>query len=205
MKIEGSYAMKAPRAQVFESLTDPETLAATLPGVRSLEVTGPDSYELLIDVGVGAVKGSYRGTFSIRDRKEPESLTLEGTARGGPGSASVTAQAALSENEGGGTVFAYEADARVTGALAGVGQRMIAAAAKRTTTQFLSALDEAILAPRAPSAEKAEPAAAVPETGRVFTAPGRRREAPDRFIQGVLVGFLLAIAGVLVGRFTARK
>ena len=204
MKIEGGYTFSAPRAAVWSALQDPRMLAATLPGVRRLEVVGPDRYSLDAMLGVGAVKGSFDGTFEIVDKDEPESCTLRGSARGAPGSVQTTARVHLHERDGG-TVLEYDADATVAGSIAGVGQRMLAAAAKRTASEFFGAVDRALSdgLPEAPAAEERAPTTA--ETGRVFTAPPRPAQDVRSFAAGVAAGFLLALAGVAVGRWSARR
>ena len=144
MKINGDHDFRASRAQVWDALNDPEILAATLPGARRLEPTGPDEYALSVDVGVGSVRGTYEGTFALSDKQERESCTVTATASGRPGSVTAVASMRLADN-GEGARMSYEADANVTGPLAGVGQRLMGAAARRTTEQFLSALDERIV------------------------------------------------------------
>ena len=94
-------------------------------------------------------------------------------------------------------VMAYEADAGVTGPLAGVGQRLMGAAARRTTEQFLRALDERIVAP---PAREEEPAG---------VSPNGRWGRPVRRVRVIglsaLAGAAVALLGVAVGRWSARR
>jgi uncharacterized protein len=197
MKIEGQYSFSKGREEVWKALQDPRTLAATLPGVRRLEVVGPDRYALLAHVGVGSVKGLFEGTFGVEEKKDFESCVLRGTARGASGSADVEAAVRLSDRDGGGTVLDYNANASVTGPIAGVGQRMIAAASRRMAIQFFGAVD----------GFDGAAASVVSEAG---TTPGQVFERPEiqpdsrSFYRGVIVGFALALAGVAVGRWSAR-
>jgi carbon monoxide dehydrogenase subunit G len=200
VKIHGEHAFKASRAQVWEALNDPAVLADTLPGARSLEPTGPDQYALTVDVGVGSVRGTYEGTFALSDKQERESCTVQANASGRPGAVSAVAQMRLSD-DGQGARMTYEADANVTGPLAGVGQRLMGAAARRTTEQFLSALDDRVLrgAPEPAAAAADRPAAAV-----VPAAPAQPTGAKV-IVASALGGFVLALVGVAVGRWTARR
>ena len=198
MKVSGEHDFRASRQQVWDALNDPEILAATLPGARRLEPTGPDEYALTIDVGVGSVRGTYEGTFSLSDKTEGESCTVTATASGRPGSVTAVASMRLTD-DGQGARMSYEADANVTGPLAGVGQRLMGAAARRTTEQFLSALDERIVS-GAPA-----PAAAAEEP-RYEVARAQPVAADAKVIVGsALAGFALALIGVAVGRWTARR
>ena len=202
MKVAGEHEFRATRAQVWDALQDPDVLAATLPGARRLVPTGPDAYELTIDVGVGSVKGTYEGTFALADKVERESCTVRASASGRPGSVTAEARMRLSGDDR--ARMAYEADANVTGPLAGVGQRLMGAAARRTTEQFLTALDERIVsgpavAPAAAAAQEREPGAAV-----VPAAPRGGTDAKV-VVASALGGFALALVGVAVGRWTARR
>jgi uncharacterized protein len=202
MRIEGSYRFAAPPERVWRALEDPETLAATLPGVRRLEVIGPDRYTIGVAVGVGAVRGSFDGTFAVVDKREPRACVLRGSVRGSAGSAEAQASVRLDGGQDGGTLLSYEGDATVTGPLAGVGQRMVAAAARQNAERFLTAVDRALTAP-----DGAEAAAGEPAPGRVFAGPA---PAPGPaglrwYVAGLLTGAAVALAGVAVGRWAGRR
>jgi uncharacterized protein len=207
MKVSGEYAFRASRTQVWEALNDPAVLAATVPGARSLEPSGRDRYALIVDVGVGAVRGTYEGTFALTDKQEGESCTVQANAGGRPGAVSAVAQMRLSDDADGARL-SYEADATVTGPLAGVGQRRVGAAARRTTEQFLAALDERIVGgvPAAAGERVASGAAAGASPG---AAVGPAAPAPQAgakvVVASALGGFALALIGVAVGRWTARR
>ena len=205
LKIQGRYEFRADRQSVWRALQDPELLAACLPGAKALEVVGADRYKVTADVGVGSVKGTYDGVFSVTDKRDLESCVLRGSARGGAGSIEVEALSRLADSDGGGTSLTYEADARVAGPIAGVGQRMIGAASKRMSNDFFGAIDGALTA--APVAPKAAAANGeqVPEIGRVYSRPSAPQSDTKTFMAGVGVGFALAIIGVIVGRRTARQ
>jgi uncharacterized protein len=205
MKITGEHAFASPRDRVWAALNDPQMLANALPGVKRLDVTGPDEYAITVTVGVGSVKGTYDGTFQLSEKQEPEACTVRANAAGGPGSVEAIAQMRMRDGDGGGALLSYEADANVTGPLAGVGQRLIGGAAKRTTKEFLEALDRQLQAPEpAPSAPPSEMAV---EERRSFapSKPTHRGADPKVIALSALAGGLLALAGVAVGRWTARR
>ena len=200
MKITGEHDFTATREDVWNGLHDPQVLAATMPGAHRLEPTGPNEYTITVSVGVGSVKGTYDGVFAVTDTADGEACTVRATASGRPGSVETVAQMQLSDGDGGAHMV-YEAEATVTGPLAGVGQRLMAAAARRTTEQFLSALDAHLVSP--PSAEPEAAAAAAPgvEVERARPAATDTRV----IVTSALAGFVLALIGVAVGRWTARR
>jgi uncharacterized protein len=221
MKITGEHALASPREQVWSALNDPQMLADALPGISRLDVTGPDEYAITVSVGVGSVKGSYDGTIRLTDKQEPEACTVRANAAGAPGSVDVVARMRMRDGDGGGALLSYEADANVTGPLAGVGQRLIGGAARKTTKEFLGALDRQLLSPApaatgdgaAPTGEQPAPEAQeAPEArarGAVFapSAPGgaeRPGVDPVVIAASALAGFLMGLVGIAVGRWTAR-
>jgi uncharacterized protein len=200
VKITGEHAFRLSRDQVWAALNDPAILAAAVPGARRLEPTGADEYAITVDVGVGSVRGAYEGTFALTDKEEGEACTVRANASGRPGSVAAVARMRLTDQDGG-ALLTYEADATVTGPLAGVGQRLMGAAARRTTEQFLSALETTIVSP--PAAEAPAAAAAAPGAEVV---PRPAVAADTRVIvTSALAGFVLALVGVAVGRWTARR
>ena len=206
MEIGGRYQFKSGRQDVWKALQDPQTLAATLPGVRQLEVVGPDRYAVMADVGVGSVKGVYDGSFGLEEKKDFENCLLRGSARGSAGFVEVDVKVRL-EDANGGTLLHYDADAKVAGPIAGVGQRMIGAASKKMANEFFGSIDrvltgEAVPTPAAAAMEGEFPSGQV---GRVFTKPPSPPDEMQKFIRGMVVGFVLALIGVAFGRRIARS
>ncbi|MGH2787327.1 MAG: CoxG family protein [Actinomycetota bacterium] len=198
MKVEGRYTFTKSRRDVWNALQDPQILASTLPGVKRLEVVGPDHYAITAHVGVGSVKGLFDGDFEVSDKQELESCVLRGNARGASGATSVEARVSLADSDGSGTVVTYDADASVNGLIAGVGQRMIQAASKRMAHQFFQAVDG--YRPGAGAAATGDGTA----ESRDFTREAAPPTDARRFAAGVALGFALALVGVIVGRRTAR-
>ncbi|HEX4805748.1 MAG TPA: carbon monoxide dehydrogenase subunit G [Conexibacter sp.] len=231
MRITGEHVLTADPEQVWRGLQDPQVLADAIPGLQALELRGPDEYGLIVKVGVGSVRAMYAGTFTLADKREGESCAVRVAAGGGAGSVEVQARMTLAAHDGGGARLRYEADATITGALAGVGQRMLGAAAKKTTREFLEALDRRLASPPAAAAasdaaaptdaatptdaagsaaDGAAPAAAAQGGAPVVLQPARvslarRDEELVRIGGATLAGFLLAIVGILVGRRTAVR
>lgn len=210
MKIAGSYEIAAPRTAVWQAMQDPAVLARTLPGCRSLEVTGPHEYAATIDAGVASVKGTYTGRVRLSDQVEPERYSLHAQGAGGPGTVQADAAVQL-EDRGDSTLVRYDADAVVGGMIGGVGQRMLTTVAERTASEFFSAVERELTGEvPAPAEAPAEaPGAAEPAAvGEVF-AGAPRPAAPERRLVELLcaaaLGAAIALAGVLIGRRCARE
>jgi uncharacterized protein len=224
MKITGTYTIRAPREQVWTALQDPATLARCLPGCQQLQVTGDGEYAATVWAGVASIRGAYQGTVRLSDQEAPESYRLHASGSGGPGTIEADARISLAEDTDGHTVLDYEADAMVGGPIAGVGQRVLAAAAKKNAADFFTAVEQhlagepvpaptpaavaarpAEAAPTAAPPQEAVPTAAPAQVGQVF--PGTPPPPPPdtkTLLGAALAGAVIALLGVWLGRRTAR-
>jgi carbon monoxide dehydrogenase subunit G len=216
MKITGSSTLDSPVDKVWEAIQDPAVLARCLPGCESLAVIGEDRYAMTVTAGVAAIKGSYAGEVSLSEKVAPSSLTMRASGAGAPGTIDADVKVQLLPSAGGGTDLSYDADASVGGAIGGVGQRMLAGVTKKMAGQFFTALDRDIaglppeggeLAGAAAGADGAAPASGTVYPGRAGTAnanPTLNMDNGAGFALGVLVGGLLALAGVALGSRIGR-
>jgi carbon monoxide dehydrogenase subunit G len=143
MKIEGTHEIKAPREFVYQAITDPLILQRCIPGCQSLEKTEENTYIATMKAGVGSVKGTFKGNVRLEDMQAPTHYRMTVDGKGAPGFVKGTGIFNLEERNGG-TAIAYEGEMKVGGVIAGVGQRMIEAAAKMLAHQFFSALENEI-------------------------------------------------------------
>ena len=143
MKIQGTHQISVARDVVFGALTDPQILQRCIPGCESLEQTEANSYLATMKAGVGAVKGTFKGSVRLEEMQPPAHYRMIVDGKGGPGFVKGTGNFNLEESNGG-TAIAYEGEMKVGGVIAGVGQRMIEAAAKMLAAQFFNSLAKEI-------------------------------------------------------------
>lgn len=203
MKVSGDATLHAPIEDVWRALNDPAVLVRTIPGCERLEATGPDSYTMVVTAGVASIKGTYAGEVALSDQRVPNSFLMTASGAGGPGTISTEVRVALADAGDGSTRLTYDADAVIGGVVAGVGQRMLVGVAKKMAGEFFRSVDD-VLTGKAPAVAATVGEAAVVEAAvvagpGVFLAPAPAAVADRGFRQGVLVGGLLALAGVLVG------
>jgi carbon monoxide dehydrogenase subunit G len=147
MKLTTASSVDAPREAVFAALVDPEILKRSIPGCEELIATSPDTYEARLKIGVAGMKGSYRGTVTLRDLQPPDSFSLTFDGKGGPGFVRGTAAVRLSEN-GSTTAVSCEADVMVGGLIAAIGSRLVEAATRKLAADFFRQLASEITASR---------------------------------------------------------
>jgi uncharacterized protein len=214
VKISGSHTVDVPRERLWAALQDPAVLARTLPGCDSLQALGEDAYAATLTAGVASIKGTYTGQVQLHDKQEPGSYRLTAEGAGGPGTIRADATVRL-EEQGGTTTVHYDADAVVGGMIGGVGQRMIAGAARRTAGEFFDAVaDDCLNGPRvaapavagAPAEVGVAGAPAGEEVGQVFAG---RAAAPTAAAAGsrldLLAAFALGAAAALLGVLVGRR
>jgi carbon monoxide dehydrogenase subunit G len=213
MRVTGTATLNAPAERVWDALNDPAVLARTIPGCQWLQEVAPDEYRMTISAGVASIKGTYQGDVRLTDRSRPDSFTLKASGAGAPGTVSADVKVRLAAAGDGATRLDYDADAIVGGPIGGVGQRVLVGAAKKTASEFLTNVGDALAREAAPTAGAALAGAAesavagAPAGGRVYEGPPavpRAAGAPD-FARGVVAGAAAALLGAFVGGWIARR
>ena len=140
MQLEGTHTFATPQEKVWELLNDPGVLARTTPGVKELRPLGEDSYEALADIKMGPINSLFKGSLKITDKTQPEGYKLRVDVDAKIGT--IAAEATISlHQEGDGTQVSFAAEARFTGVLARMGQRVLGGVGRMFTKQFFQALE----------------------------------------------------------------
>jgi carbon monoxide dehydrogenase subunit G len=138
MKLEfsGAPIITASRQEVWARLLDPNFVAASAPGVESVETVDPTHFKVISGLGVGAVKLKFKLDVELFDVVEGQALKMR--ARGkAPGSAvDVVSGLRLEDAGGGNTRLNWSATSDVSGTVASVGARLLEGTARKLTEQF---------------------------------------------------------------------
>jgi carbon monoxide dehydrogenase subunit G len=140
MKVTGTYRFSASRERVFELLLDPAVLKACIPGCEELVPLGGGRYEAVMKVGVGAVRGTYKGQVEIADVQAPERYRMRVEGRGGPGFVKGEATIELKEATDSETEVVLVGEGQVGGMIAGLAQRLLGGVVNSIMTQFFSCM-----------------------------------------------------------------
>jgi carbon monoxide dehydrogenase subunit G len=188
MRQTGEHRIGAAKAKVWEALNDTEVLKRCIEGCEELTRAGEGAYHAIVRVRLGPVNAAFSGEVRLKDLDPPNGYTLEVSAKGGAaGFASGTARVTLTD-DGDGTRLAYEAEGRVGGKLAQIGQRLIDAAARKTADDFFEAF-----------AREFAPATFTAETPPASAEKPRPRQM---LVWGAAAAAVAAL-GLLVWRLTA--
>ena len=173
MKVEGTRRYEAARERVWEVLNDPAEMAGLMPGVESFEIVDDTHWKAKVKVplGLGSMKMSI--DFEKTESRPPEHASLNAKGKGVGAIMSMETQFDLSE-EGGGTEMRWQADVRILGQVASMGQRVVQPIVNQQVEQVLNALDARVAA-------KGGDAAAAPETGASAAEEGIHPGSPEAY------------------------
>ena len=136
LEFSGAPDIPAPRATVWERLMDPDFVAASAPGVESVEAIDATHFKVISGLGVGRVRVKFSLEVELTDISAPERLTMAALGKG-PGSAvDVISRIRLEDTGSGRTRLHWSATCSVTGAIASLGAPLIETIARRLTEEF---------------------------------------------------------------------
>ncbi|QQK74718.1 carbon monoxide dehydrogenase subunit G [Salicibibacter cibarius] len=136
MNINGKEKFEDPLEKVWDSLHDPEILKNIIPGCEELNYQGDGEYEVIMKLGVAAVKGEYTGKVKLDDIEKPYHYILTAQGSGSPGHVDVEMDCKLNELEDEGCELVWDCQADVGGKIAGVGSRVLGGIAKYMAGKF---------------------------------------------------------------------
>ena len=146
MKLEGRFTFPAPAQEVWDLLTDPQSLQHCTPGCKQLTEIATDEFEATMEIGMGPIKGTFHGKISMKEKAPPRSyrLIIEGSGAAGfvRGEGALT----LQDEAGDQTAVHVSGDGQVGGVMAGVGQRLFEGVAKQLMGQFFQCMQSRLAA-----------------------------------------------------------
>lgn len=148
MKIDGSYRLEATPEQFLELIQDPEVVKKVTPGIKELDKTGPNRYDIVSEVRVGPVNGRFKGKLAVDPNEEEGTCVLEVDQKGDMGN--VVAEIdmkllAVSKTE---IIAKYKGEAKVSGKLASMGQRMMSGVVSTLSKRFFKDMEKELNARR---------------------------------------------------------
>ena len=138
MKLEfsGAPEITAPRQVVWDRLLDPNFVAASAPGVESVESMDPTHFKVVSGLGVGAVKVKFKLDVELFDVVERESLKMRARGKAPGSNVDVVSGVRLEDAGDGHTRLNWSATSEVSGTVASVGARLLEGTARHLTEQF---------------------------------------------------------------------
>lgn len=166
MRIESTFTVQAPPAEVYDALVDLERVGPCIPGASVGPAGADGEHPAQIAVRVGPMRMTYRGTVRLleRDAAARRAVLLADVRESrGQGSARAEMTMQVGEADAGASVASTTA-VRLTGKAAQMGRGMIDDITQRLVADMAGRLS-AMLAERPAAAAPAEPAPAPPVNG----------------------------------------
>jgi carbon monoxide dehydrogenase subunit G len=136
LDFSGAPEITASCQAVWARLTDPEFVAASAPGVERVESLDPRHFRVMSGLGVGAMRIPFQLEVELFDVLEQRSLKMRALGTGAGSSVDVISDIHLEDAGDGRTRLRWSATTDVTGAIAGLGARLVEATARHFTEQF---------------------------------------------------------------------
>jgi len=129
-------------SKVWEMLMDTETLAKLVPGISRLEKTGDNTFKSIIEIKLGPVNGSFTGNIELQDLEEEKGFTLKVLQNSKIGNANAAIKIGLSPVNDKQTEVAFDGDVKLSGLIAGMGQRVMGGVSNTLAKQFFANLEK---------------------------------------------------------------
>lgn len=144
MILEGKFTLKAPIQKLWDTLLEPETLRACLPGAEKIERLDEKTYDCVVKQKVGPISVRFKFKNILTNIEAPTHLEMQGEGEdiGKAGHFVQKTSIDLKETEGGEVEISYRTDANIVGKLAMFGDRIMRAKAKKVEQEFTKALQE---------------------------------------------------------------
>jgi carbon monoxide dehydrogenase subunit G len=139
MDFNGSHEFSASQSKVYASFFDTKVLAAAIPGCKEAKWVDPETLEVIADLNIPGIKGTFLARIQVTDRQEPTHLKLSTQRNNVRGSATVD----LTES-GGKTNLTYKGEADLSGPYKVADNVVGAQAAKMLLGQFFKQLEKQI-------------------------------------------------------------
>ncbi|MBM4763656.1 carbon monoxide dehydrogenase subunit G [Bacillus sp. B15-48] len=141
MELKGKTDFKLPVETIWKALHDPEILKQVIPGCQKLELIGENEYEVVMKLGVAAVKGEYTGRVKLDDVEAPYYYVFNAEGSGSPGHVKAAMDCKLEETDKGCTLH-WDCKADVGGMIASVGSRVLVGIAKFMAGKFFKDIEK---------------------------------------------------------------
>jgi len=136
LEFSGSPVIHASRDRVWSRLTDPDFVAASAPGVETVEALDPTHFKIVSGLGVGVVKIRFNLEVELFDVVEGRSLKMRSRGNGLGSMVDVVSSLRIADAAPGTVRLDWSATSEVSGTMASVGGRFLEGTARKLTHDF---------------------------------------------------------------------
>ena len=140
MHFDGTFSVKASRKDVFDVMTDPKQISKCMPDLQKLDVKSKEEFTVVVKAGVSFIKGDFTLNFRLVESEPPAHAKLVARGSGIGSVVDLETIIDLSDSGDGGTLMKWQAEAKVGGRIASVGQRLLEGQAQKIIKQLFECL-----------------------------------------------------------------
>ncbi len=140
--LAGSEELRLKRERVFQLLTDPNFIAKSIPDSQDVKVTGDDTVDAKMKVGISFVTMRMQVKMKIVDKVAPSHARLLVEGSGSGSSMKITSDFDL-EGENPATMK-WAADADISGVMAGIGSTILKGFAEKKVAEIFQGIKNAM-------------------------------------------------------------
>jgi carbon monoxide dehydrogenase subunit G len=140
MRLEGSFIVAAPQAQVWTQITDAALMAACIPGCEDIEVVDARTYRARVKVEVGPVKARFNLLVEVTEEVAPSRVLSLTRGEEGTRASVVSAEneLLLIAQDAATTEVRYISEVSVTGRLGKFGLGVMKKKAQGLSEEFVA-------------------------------------------------------------------
>jgi uncharacterized protein len=131
LEYSGTETIPAGKDAVWAFITDPSNIAACMPDVLESTVVDPRTFDAVVQVGVGPVRGKFKFHVVLDPQPGGDRLNMKISGGGFGSVVDLTAGADIKSDAPNSTTLDWTGQASMRGPVATVGGRVIDAQAKR--------------------------------------------------------------------------
>ncbi len=135
MRVEGTFAVRAPRERVWSFFLNPEELSTCIDDPHTIKVIDADHFSGTVKAGVAFIKGTFTWSATIKDRVPLERAQIAVHGSGMGSAFDLVASLELKEAQGVTNVL-WRADVIMSGPIASVGARLMQGTIDKKTNAF---------------------------------------------------------------------
>jgi len=147
MQFRGVFDVGASKEKVYATMTDPNQVAKCMPDVRRLDVRSSDEFDAVVNVGISFIRGDFALHFRWVEKTPGQTVKLTSHGTGLGSAVDMDMVATMSSRGDGGTTMNWTVDAKISGKLSSLGQRLIESQAEKIVKQLFDCLRQRLETP----------------------------------------------------------
>ncbi len=143
MQVQESFEVAATPETVWRFFEQVERVARCVPGVKSVDLLGPDRYKVVASQKVGFISATFELTTEVAGKRQGEFMEFASVGKsvaGAAGNLRSRDRVEFAPTADGGTRVTLTSDLAVGGMLGALGGKVIAVKSREMTEKFAAAL-----------------------------------------------------------------